>query len=395
MDNPTSNINNNVKKDSDNSSTREVSLKLSKDLVKEDIVSEIKYLPLQQDLKITFTEVYDKEVLYVLGDVTDRSKWIEKLESMVKRRIPKLIDNHYLLIKNDILDNLSLLYEILDNDSSSIAEQEVQENELKDDPARSFHDIFGEPYPEYEIQGTNDILNSNNTDITPASSDFIVSPIIDKHELRSKISGSDYIEYAIKMIKKTVKSDDTLIKQILYTGLSSYIQIDPINLGIISPTSEGKTYPVEECIKLFPKQDVYKIGSMSTKAFIRQKGILVDKDNQPLEPRLKELRKQLVSQKSNSEEKEKTAEQIKELNEDSRTLIDLNSKILVFLEPPQREVWETLKPILSHDSPEIEFPFVDKNEKYGLIQKRLLLGDGLLVFFAVPKMNQDGICGQR
>jgi hypothetical protein len=44
---------------------------------------------------------------------------------------------------------------------------------------------------------------------------------------------------------------------------------------------------------------------MSTKVLIRQKGILVGNDNKPLEPRLKDLRKQLVSQKNNSEEKEK------------------------------------------------------------------------------------------
>jgi hypothetical protein len=43
-------------------------------------------------------------------------------------------------------------------------------------------------------------------------------------------------------------------------------------------------------------------------------------------------------------------------------LIDLRGKILVFLEPPQHELWELLKPILSHDKKEIEFPFVDKTK---------------------------------
>ena len=33
---------------------------------------------------------------------------------------------------------------------------------------------------------------------------------------------------------------------------------------------------------------------------------------------------------------------------------------MVFLEPPQHELWNLLKPILSHDKKEIEFPFVDK-----------------------------------
>ena len=78
-------------------------------------------------------------------------------------------------------------------------------------------------------------------------------------------------KYVLKVIKKTIKCEDALIRQILYTGLSSYISDDPINLGIIAPTSEGKTYPVEECMKFFPREDVYKVGSMSTKVLVRQK----------------------------------------------------------------------------------------------------------------------------
>jgi hypothetical protein len=80
-----------------------------------------------------------------------------------------------------------------------------------------------------------------------------------------------------------------LIKQILYTALSSYVGDDPINLGIIAPTSEGKTYPVEETMKFFPKKDVYKVGSMSTKVLVRQKGILINKNGEPIDQKIKEL----------------------------------------------------------------------------------------------------------
>ena len=45
----------------------------------------------------------------------------------------------------------------------------------------------------------------------------------------------DYFEYIVKSIKKTVKCEDALIRQILYTGFSSYIEDDPINLGILAP----------------------------------------------------------------------------------------------------------------------------------------------------------------
>ena len=44
-------------------------------------------------------------------------------------------------------------------------------------------------------------------------------------------------------------------------------------------------------------------------------------------------------------------------------LIDLSNKILVFLEPPHPETWTILKPILSHDTLEIEHPYVYKADK--------------------------------
>lgn len=40
----------------------------------------------------------------------------------------------------------------------------------------------------------------------------------------------------------------------------------------------------------------------------------------------------------------------------------MRGKILVFLEPPKKDVWGILKTILSHDSLEIEFPFVNQTD---------------------------------
>jgi hypothetical protein len=56
--------------------------------------------------------------------------------------------------------------------------------------------------------------------------DNINKLIIDEQELKSKISTSDFFEYVIKAVKKTVKCEDILIRQILLTGLSSYIEED-------------------------------------------------------------------------------------------------------------------------------------------------------------------------
>ncbi len=115
---------------------------------------------------------------------------------------------------------------------------------------------------------------------------------------------------------------------------------------------------------------------MSTKVLIRQKGILLDKHGEPIGHKIKELtkkRKLLADNKENKEEILNIVEEIHELFEESKTLIDLRGKILVFLEPPQKEVWEILKPILSHDSLEIEFPFVNQTDKEGHQTKNVIV----------------------
>ena len=58
---------------------------------------------------------------------------------------------------------------------------------------------------------------------------------------------------------------------------------------------------------------------------------------------------------------------------DIRSLIDLTGKIIVFLEPPHPELWDLIKPILSHDTPEIEFPFVNTTAVEGIITKKVVV----------------------
>lgn len=120
---------------------------------------------------------------------------------------------------------------------------------------------------------------------------------------------------------------------------------------------------------------------MSTMTLVRQKGILVDENNQPIENKVEELRDKIrnlrkearknsdgssTEEKEDLEEKiEKLRDEITELYQNSKTLIDLRKKILVFLEPPNYELWNVLKPILSHDKKEIKFPFTNQTQGQG------------------------------
>jgi len=221
------------------------------------------------------------------------------------------------------------------------------------------------------------ITQNSLTDKLSTSTDEIKNgtPIKDEFNKLNVLPDKNYSEFVISTIKRTVKKEDVLIRQVFYAGLSAYT-LDPINLGVLAPTSEGKTYVVTQVMKYFPTEDVWSIGSMSTKALVRQKGILVDKNKNPIEKRVNEIKKEIRLLSKKPEDLESKAELLEELEkilDDSKTLIDLSSKILVFLEPPHHELWNLLKPILSHDTPEIEFPYVDRTDKDGFVTKKVIV----------------------
>ena len=180
---------------------------------------------------------------------------------------------------------------------------------------------------------------------------------------------SDPVEYVVNIIKRTVKGEDTNIRIVLYSGLSCYT-FNPISVVVRAPTSEGKTYMVSVVISFFPKEDVWLIGSMSPKALIRLYGILVDKNNQPITDEVRRLKKEIKvceidsrKDKSKIEQAEALKDELEKLLRESKYLIDLHGKILVFLEPPHQDIWNILKPILSHDQWEMEHPYVDTDLK--------------------------------
>jgi hypothetical protein len=117
--------------------------------------------------------------------------------------------------------------------------------------------------------------------------------LMEREELNAKVPDQDYVNYIVNTVKKTVKCEDPLIRQILYTAVSKNTS-NPQNLGILCPTSEGKTYAVTETLKYLPKSEVWNIGAMSPKVLIRDHSILIDAvTHEPIELDLKSLKKEL------------------------------------------------------------------------------------------------------
>jgi hypothetical protein len=185
---------------------------------------------------------------------------------------------------------------------------------------------------------------------------------------------NDYFEYLISCINKTVKEENALVRQITYTVLSAYTP-DPLNLADIAPSSAGKSYPILQVVQFGPNQDISKVGSMSPRVLVRQAGgILVDKDMNPIKDEVKELKKAIAKakKKKDPEAIEEFKEQLSILLEGSAYVLDLTNKTLLFLEPPKPDLWELVKPILSHDAWEMEHPFVDKTASGEMQVKRVI-----------------------
>jgi hypothetical protein len=198
-------------------------------------------------------------------------------------------------------------------------------------------------------------------------------------ELEADDKIEDKIKYCIDVILKEAKLEDVLVKQLLYTMLSMYTN-DPRNLGIESPTGEGKNYIIKKVADLFPKEDVIKYVGMSDKSIFHRNGKLVIKNDngqyefidevlEKLDEDIEDKQSQLYNTKDGNTkqglksqikglEKEK-----KRLRKDAKKLIDLSHKCIIFLDTPRAELLNTMMSLLSHDEYEAEYDFVDTNNE--------------------------------
>jgi hypothetical protein len=131
--------------------------------------------------------------------------------------------------------------------------------------------------------------------------------------------------------------DETVRKLILLTCCSAYGDY-PLNLSLQQVFSAGKTTTTVQTSKYFP--DCWLLGAMSPKSLVHEKA---------------------------------------EFNEDKDGfIINLEGKVLIFLDEPQLETLAMLKPLLSHDTYETTYKYVDKES--GKTTKAILKGFPSVIF---------------
>lgn len=153
-----------------------------------------------------------------------------------------------------------------------------------------------------------------------------------------------------KILGLTIKKDD-VNKVVTFLGLlSAYTENSQFNISFNAPSSTGKSYIGIELSNLFPKEDVRKIAYASPTAFFHQ-GVW---------------------------------------NEERKLLeVDLERKILIFLEAPHNDLLGRLRSLLSHDEKEIYYEITDKSEKRGLRTKKVAIKGFPSVVFCTAGLRID------
>lgn len=172
----------------------------------------------------------------------------------------------------------------------------------------------------------------------------------DERELRIEKYGKP-MKQIEDYLTTQIKDDPLITKQLIRVYLSAYTN-NPINMAILAPSSDGKTYSTIQVSKLFPQDDFIIVGRMSPTALIHAYGVPVDSEGKPIAKKIIRLQKEM-EQTSDKSRIVEIKQELREIFATAKTLVDLTNKVLLFLDNPNEQTYEVLKPILSHDKEEI------------------------------------------
>ena len=175
---------------------------------------------------------------------------------------------------------------------------------------------------------------------------------------------------------KEAQNEQISVRQ-LFVGICSSATHLPQNIGIRTQSGAGKNYVINKVINKFPQKDISVLSNMTPKALFHEHGMQVIKNHETgsydqlddliddLDTEIEENEDELRS--SNDIKKKKELKKaIKHLERQKKSLkakgvklIDLDGKVLVFLDTPDYNLLANIAPILSHDKYEHEYKFVD------------------------------------
>jgi len=179
-------------------------------------------------------------------------------------------------------------------------------------------------------------------------------------DIKESIADNDKVEkewgeispkVILNVLGQTIKKDDFNKLLVFLCQLLAYSESSQINLSFNAPSASGKSYLALEIADLFPKEDVLKLGYASPTSFFHT-----------------------------------TSEYSKEKN---GYVVNLERKIVVFLDMPHSLLLQHLRPLLSHDEKEILVKITDKSAKGGIRTKDIYIKGYPAVLFCSANFNLD------
>lgn len=231
-----------------------------------------------------------------------------------------------------------------------------------------------------------DKLNSKE-EKTPESISKPTQSII---KLNTK-SHEDVLDYIVEISSKEIKEEDLNIQQIALTIFSSYTE-NPMNLRILAPSGEGKTYLVTQIAKLFPQDNIITLAKATPQSFkyaLTSKQVVENGAGnwQDYDIAVQPLEEDLI----NTRDKEKQQElkkQIKELRESSCSLVDFSNKTIILVDSQSFELFESIKTTLSHDQKQIQSFSVNKSKSGTILGQKFVIRGFPAVIYCSAKDEQ-------
>lgn len=176
------------------------------------------------------------------------------------------------------------------------------------------------------------------------------------------------LDILIETMSKEVKEESENCRQVILTMLSAWTD-NPQNLRILAPSGEGKTYLVTKIARLFPQEKITILQNATPQSFKYH----ITKKVVETSPGNFEDYQTLVEQIDDNDEERK--KKIKELQDNAYDFVDFAGKVLIFVDAQSFRLWESLKPVLSHDQKILKNLSVNKS-KSGTIQAQKIIFHG-------------------
>lgn len=155
----------------------------------------------------------------------------------------------------------------------------------------------------------------------------------------------------IEVLGLTIKHDQENKLITFLCFLSAYTEESQFNISFNAPSSTGKSYIPLEIVSLFPTEDVIEVCYCSPTAFFHDYGEMnAAKDGYS---------------------------------------INLERRIIIFLDQPHSQLLAHLRPLLSHDKKQLSLKITDKSEKGGLRTKNITMKGFPAVVFCSAGLRID------